>query len=250
MVRYFSRQCFDFWMLNLYCKKFPYTCCKEISLNVIFRLCFQTREEAAIRDLLTLTKDTRIGAPAEGAHLHIVHLSDSSNSLDLIKVVYYKYVCGCCGSCDSYSTNGHSLVTFYWFSSICTHNFTRVLLSTESKLLVFMNKQCNWVSTLLQDAKSGGDSVTVETCPHYLAFSAEEIRDGDTRFKCSPPIRDAANKEKLWEALLVYNHSMFSYVYDRIAIHHQIGSIWFQCFVSGRTCWHAKLWSFTNSAGT
>lgn len=100
-------------MLNLYCKKFPYTCCKEISLNVIFRLCFQTREEAAIRDLLTLTKDTRIGAPAEGAHLHIVHLSDSSNSLDLIKVVYYKYVCGCCGSCDSYSTNGHSLVTFY-----------------------------------------------------------------------------------------------------------------------------------------
>lgn len=56
----------------------------------------------------------------------------------------------------------------------------------------------------LQEAKNGGDSVTVETCPHYLAFSAEEIRDGDTRFKCAPPIRDAANKEKLWEALLVY----------------------------------------------
>ncbi|XP_048447041.1 allantoinase-like isoform X2 [Pyrus x bretschneideri] len=42
-------------------------------------------EEAAIRDLLTLTKDTRIGGPAEGAHLHIVHLSDSRSSLDLIK---------------------------------------------------------------------------------------------------------------------------------------------------------------------
>ncbi|CAL2273755.1 unnamed protein product [Prunus armeniaca] len=39
---------------------------------------------AAIRDLLTLTKDTTIGAPAEGAHLHSVHLSDSSSSLDLI----------------------------------------------------------------------------------------------------------------------------------------------------------------------
>jgi len=37
-----------------------------------------------------------------------------------------------------------------------------------------------------------------------LAFSAEEIHDGDTRFKCAPPIRDAANKEKLWEALLVF----------------------------------------------
>lgn len=55
----------------------------------------------------------------------------------------------------------------------------------------------------LQGAKSNGDSITVETCPHYLAFSAEEIPDGDTRFKCAPPIREAANKEKLWEALMV-----------------------------------------------
>ncbi|KAG8385563.1 hypothetical protein BUALT_Bualt03G0058200 [Buddleja alternifolia] len=89
-------------------------------------------EEAAIRELLTLTKDTRPGGPAEGAHLHIVHLADARSSLQLIK-----------------------------------------------------------------DAKSSGDSITVETCPHYLAFSAEEIPDGDTRFKCAPPIRDADNKEKL-----------------------------------------------------
>jgi len=59
----------------------------------------------------------------------------------------------------------------------------------------------------IQQAKSNGDSVTVETCPHYLAFSAEEIKDGDTRFKCAPPIRDAANKERLWTALLVLTDS-------------------------------------------
>ncbi|WOG85168.1 hypothetical protein DCAR_0104355 [Daucus carota subsp. sativus] len=94
-------------------------------------------EQAAIRELLTVTKDTRAGGPSEGAHLHIVHLSDSGDSLDLIK-----------------------------------------------------------------EAKRSGDSLTVETCPHYLAFSSEEIPDGDTRFKCSPPIRGAANKEKLWEALM------------------------------------------------
>lgn len=94
-------------------------------------------EQAAIRELLTVSKDTRIGGLADGAHLHIVHLSDSRASLDLIK-----------------------------------------------------------------EAKNSGDSLTVETCPHYLAFSAEEIQDGDTRFKCAPPIRDAANKEKLWEALM------------------------------------------------
>lgn len=102
-------------------------------------------EEAAIRELLTVTKDTRAGGPAEGAHLHIVHLSDASSSLDLIK-----------------------------------------------------------------GAKSSGDSITVETCPHYLAFSAEEIPDGDTRFKCAPPIRDAANREKLWEALLEGQIDMLS----------------------------------------
>ncbi|KAK1409896.1 hypothetical protein QVD17_36425 [Tagetes erecta] len=75
-------------------------------------------EEAAIRELLMVAKDTRIGGLAEGAHVHIVHLSDSRSSLELIK-----------------------------------------------------------------EAKSNGDSITVETCPHYLAFSAEEIPDGDTHFK-------------------------------------------------------------------
>ncbi|XP_050207352.1 allantoinase [Mercurialis annua] len=102
-------------------------------------------EEAAIRELLTVSKETRIGGPAEGAHLHIVHLSDSGSSLQLLK-----------------------------------------------------------------QAKNDGDSVSVETCPHYLAFSAEEIQDGDTRFKCAPPIRDAANREALWKALLEGDLDMLS----------------------------------------
>lgn len=55
----------------------------------------------------------------------------------------------------------------------------------------------------LQGAKSSGARLSVETCSHYLAFSAENIPDGDTRFKCAPPIRDAANNQKLWEALMV-----------------------------------------------
>ncbi|KAL8235596.1 hypothetical protein R6Q59_016677 [Mikania micrantha] len=102
-------------------------------------------EETAIRELLTVTKDTRTGGPAEGAHLHIVHLSDSRSSLELIK-----------------------------------------------------------------EAKCNGDSLTVETCPHYLAFSAEEIPDGDTRFKCAPPIRDASNRQQLWEALMDGDIDMLS----------------------------------------
>ncbi|XP_078168683.1 allantoinase isoform X1 [Carex rostrata] len=63
---------------------------------------------------------------------------------------------------------------------------------------------------LIKEAKSGGSSLTVETCPHYLAFSAEEIPDGDTRFKCAPPIRDEANRQSLWEALLEGHIDMLS----------------------------------------
>ncbi|CAI0589608.1 unnamed protein product [Linum tenue] len=102
-------------------------------------------EEAAIRELLTVSGDTAPGGPAEGAHLHVVHLSDAASSLQLLK-----------------------------------------------------------------EAKGSGHSVTVETCPHYLAFSSEEIEDGDTRFKCSPPIRDAANREILWKAVLEGDIDMLS----------------------------------------
>ena len=43
--------------------------------------------------------------------------------------------------------------------------------------------------------------LTFETCPHYLAFAAEEIPDGDPRFKCAPPIREAAHRRVLQSAL-------------------------------------------------
>jgi allantoinase len=54
---------------------------------------------------------------------------------------------------------------------------------------------------LLRNAKQFGLPLTVETCPHYLHFSAEDIPDGATEFKCCPPIRERENREALWEAL-------------------------------------------------
>ena len=50
-------------------------------------------------------------------------------------------------------------------------------------------------------AKQKGLPLTVETGQHYLYFSAEQIKDGQTQFKCAPPIREAENNEKLWQAL-------------------------------------------------
>lgn len=54
---------------------------------------------------------------------------------------------------------------------------------------------------LIAAARDEGLPVTVETCPHYLTFSAETIPDGASQFKCCPPIRDSGNREALWQAL-------------------------------------------------
>ncbi len=53
----------------------------------------------------------------------------------------------------------------------------------------------------LRSARAEGLPITVETCPHYLTIVEEAIPDGATQFKCCPPIRDAANRDALWQAL-------------------------------------------------
>jgi allantoinase len=53
----------------------------------------------------------------------------------------------------------------------------------------------------IDEAKRAGVQVTVETCPHYLTFCAEEIPDGGTALKCAPPIRGRDHRERLWDAL-------------------------------------------------
>jgi allantoinase len=54
---------------------------------------------------------------------------------------------------------------------------------------------------LLAAAQADGVLITAETCPHYLTLGADQVRAGQTQFKCCPPIRDRANQELLWEAL-------------------------------------------------
>ena len=54
---------------------------------------------------------------------------------------------------------------------------------------------------LIRAAKDAGLPVTAETCPHYLTLCAEDVPDGATEFKCCPPVRDAANRDALWDGL-------------------------------------------------
>ena len=53
----------------------------------------------------------------------------------------------------------------------------------------------------LRAARAEGLPVSVETCPHYLHFCAEDIPDGSTLHKCAPPLRSSENRERLWQGL-------------------------------------------------
>jgi allantoinase len=55
---------------------------------------------------------------------------------------------------------------------------------------------------LLAAARARGVQVSAETCPHYLHFTSEDVPDGATEYKCAPPIRSAADRDALWQAML------------------------------------------------
>ena len=50
-------------------------------------------------------------------------------------------------------------------------------------------------------AKAAGLPLTAETCAHYIYFNAEDIPDGNTLYKCAPPIREKENNSLLKNAL-------------------------------------------------
>ncbi len=52
---------------------------------------------------------------------------------------------------------------------------------------------------MIHDARMAGKRITAETCTHYLSFAAEEIEDGNTLYKCAPPIREGENIDRLWK---------------------------------------------------
>jgi len=54
---------------------------------------------------------------------------------------------------------------------------------------------------LLRRARDRNVLLSAETCPHYLTFASEEIPEGATAYKCAPPIREAFNRDLLWDAV-------------------------------------------------
>jgi dihydroorotase len=54
---------------------------------------------------------------------------------------------------------------------------------------------------LIRWAKNRGVPVTAETCPHYLFFTEEAVRNYSTLAKVNPPLRTAADQKALRKAL-------------------------------------------------
>src|SRR5262245_28097655 len=52
------------------------------------------------------------------------------------------------------------------------------------------------------EARARGVNVSIETCPHYLFFTDEDVERLGAVAKCAPPIRDADEQKNLWAELV------------------------------------------------
>ena len=55
---------------------------------------------------------------------------------------------------------------------------------------------------LAAEARSKGTDVSIETCPHYLCFTEEDVERLGAVVKCAPPLRDAGTQAALWQEVL------------------------------------------------
>jgi dihydroorotase len=54
----------------------------------------------------------------------------------------------------------------------------------------------------LAEAKARGVEITGETCPHYLLLSEKDYEKSGGVVRVNPPVREAPNREPLWNALM------------------------------------------------
>src|SRR5207253_4201693 len=111
----------------------------------------------------------------------------------------------CCQSTDEDALVDRSYETFLRSRPRAAENeaielMIRLSRETSCRIHIVHHSSADALA-MLRDVKARGMRLTVETCPHYLHFAAEDIPDGATEFKCCPPIRERENREQLWNAL-------------------------------------------------
>jgi allantoinase len=55
---------------------------------------------------------------------------------------------------------------------------------------------------IVAEAREQGLPMSAETCPHFLEFTAEDLEEQGALLKTAPVVKDAADRERLWEGLV------------------------------------------------
>ncbi len=57
-------------------------------------------------------------------------------------------------------------------------------------------------AAIAAEARARGVDVSIETCPHYLFFTEEDVERLGALAKCAPPLRDHSEQASLWQKVL------------------------------------------------
>ncbi len=72
---------------------------------------------------------------------------------------------------------------------------------TGAKLHIVHVSSGSGVAAALE-ARARGVDISIETCPHYLFFTEDDLERIGTVAKCAPPLRNPTEQKSLWDALL------------------------------------------------
>src|SRR4051794_21870544 len=95
----------------------------------------------------------------------------------------------------------HALTRPEWVEAEATSRAARISEFTGAQLFV-VHVTCDAAAVEIQAAQARGVPVAGETCTQYLVNTIDDLRKPGVegcRYICSPPLRDAANHERLWD---------------------------------------------------
>jgi len=77
-----------------------------------------------------------------------------------------------------------------------------LLLARETGAsLHIVHVSCGRAVALAAEARAEGTDVSIETCPHYLFFTEEDVERLGPIAKCAPPLRTTSDRDALWDEL-------------------------------------------------
>jgi len=75
------------------------------------------------------------------------------------------------------------------------------IAAAAGSALHILHESCKDTLPLIRAAKARGMDLTVETCPHYLLLTAEDMGRLGPILRVNPPVRPPGHAEPLWRAL-------------------------------------------------